>query len=85
MSTVNLIPMGVGEAFTARYYTSCLALGFLDQWLMIDCPHPARKMLREGSLAAGLAKPLDFDRIHAAAISHLHADHCCGLEAFGYY
>jgi ribonuclease BN (tRNA processing enzyme) len=85
MSTVNLIPMGVGEAFTARYYTSCLALGFLDQWLMIDCPHPARKMLREGSLAAGQAKPLDFDRIHAAAISHLHADHCCGLEAFGYY
>ena len=82
---MNLIPMGVGEAFTARYDTSCLALGFLDQWLMIDCPHPARKMLREGSTAAGLVKPLDFDRIHAAAISHLHADHCCGLEAFGYY
>jgi ribonuclease BN (tRNA processing enzyme) len=85
MSIVTLIPMGVGEAFTARYYTSCLVLGVLDNWLMIDCPHPARKMLREGSIAAGLPKPLDFDHIHAAALSHLHADHCCGLETFGYY
>jgi ribonuclease BN (tRNA processing enzyme) len=52
---------------------------------MIDCPHPARKMLREGSIAAGLPKPLDVEHIHAAALSHLHADHCCGLEALGYY
>lgn len=22
---------------------------------------------------------------HAAVVSHLHADHCCGLEDFGYY
>jgi ribonuclease BN (tRNA processing enzyme) len=52
---------------------------------MIDCPHPVRKLLREGSISAGLPKPLDIDHIHAVALSHLHADHCCGLEAFGYY
>jgi ribonuclease BN (tRNA processing enzyme) len=85
MSRVLLIPMGVGEAFTARHYTSCLALGTDDQWLLIDCPHPVRKMLHEGSTAAGLPQPLDIDRIHAAAVTHLHADHCCGLEDFGYY
>ena len=27
MSNVVLIPLGVGEAFTAMHYTSCLALG----------------------------------------------------------
>jgi ribonuclease BN (tRNA processing enzyme) len=85
MSSVLLIPLGVGEAFTARYYTSCLALSVGDDWLLIDCPHPVRKMLREASIAAGLAKPLDLDQIHAVAVSHLHADHCCGLEDFGYY
>jgi ribonuclease BN (tRNA processing enzyme) len=85
MSTVQLIPMGVGEAFSARHYTSCLALGVDDHWLLIDCPHPLRKMLREGSIAGGLAKPLDIDHLTAAAVTHLHADHCCGLEDFGYY
>src|SRR6516164_123353 len=85
MSTTRLIPLGVGEAFSARHYTSCLALGVDDEWLLIDCPHPIRKMLREGSIQAGLPKVLDVDRIRAVAVSHLHADHCCGLEDFGYY
>jgi ribonuclease BN (tRNA processing enzyme) len=85
MSSVVLMPLGVGEAFTARHYTSCLALGVDDQWLLIDCPHPVRKMLREGSVKAGLSPPLDLDRVIGAAVSHLHADHCCGLEDFGYY
>jgi ribonuclease BN (tRNA processing enzyme) len=85
MSTVLLIPMGVGEAFSARHYTSCLAMGVDDEWLLIDCPHPLRKMLREGSIAAGLPRPLDIDHFTAAAVTHLHADHSCGLEDFGYY
>jgi ribonuclease BN (tRNA processing enzyme) len=85
MGTVQLIPAGVGEAFTARRYTSCVALGCEGQWLLIDCPHPLRKMLREASIAAGLPQPLDIDHFTAAVVTHLHADHCCGLEDFGYY
>ncbi len=85
MSNVLLIPLGVGEAFTALHYTSCFILGIDDDWLLIDCPHPVRKMLREASIAAGLPRPLDLDRIRAAAVTHLHADHCCGLEDFGYF
>ena len=78
MSIVRLLPLGVGEAFTARHYTTCMALGVDDDWLLIECPHPIRKMLREASTAAGL--PFDLDRVVAVAISHLHADHCSGLE-----
>ena len=85
MNRVSLIPLGVGEAFTARHYTASLLFGVDGDWLLIDCPHPIRKMLREASLFAGFPAPLDLDRIHAAAVSHLHADHCCGLEDFGYY
>ncbi|SIO40102.1 Ribonuclease BN, tRNA processing enzyme [Singulisphaera sp. GP187] len=83
MSEVRLIPLGVGEAFTASHYTTCLALGVDDAWLLIECPHPIRKMLREATTAAGL--PFDLDRVEAIAVSHLHADHCSGLEDFGYY
>jgi ribonuclease BN (tRNA processing enzyme) len=42
-------------------------------------------MLREASIAAGLPRPLDIDHFTAAVVTHLHADHCCGLEDFGYY
>src|SRR3954469_1711980 len=83
MSDVRLIPLGVGEAFTARYYTTSLALGLGDDWLLIECPHPIRKMLREASLATGIA--LDLDRVRGVALSHLHADHCSGLEDYGFY
>lgn len=80
---VRVIPLGVGEAFTALHYTTCMALGAGDDWMLIDCPHPVRKMLREASQSAGLS--LDLDQIHGVALSHLHADHCSGLEDFGYY
>jgi ribonuclease BN (tRNA processing enzyme) len=80
---VRVIPLGVGEAFASRNYTTCLALGAGDAWMLVDCPHPVRKMLREGSAAAGL--PLDLDRVSGVALSHLHADHCSGLEDFAFY
>src|SRR3954471_4703112 len=83
MSEVRLIPLGVGEAFTARYYTTCLALGVDDVWLLVECPHPVRKMLREATAEAGF--PIDLDRVHGVALSHLHADHCSGLEDYGFY
>src|SRR5512135_3083509 len=83
MSDVRLIPLGVGAAFSALHYTTCLALGVDDTWLLIDCPHPVRKMLREGSVAAG--RPLDLDRISGIALSHLHADHCSGVEDYIYF
>jgi hypothetical protein len=71
MGDVCLIPLGVGEAFTARHYTTCLALGAGDDWLLLDCPHPIRKMLREASTAAG--RPFDLDRVRGVAVSHLAA------------
>ena len=42
-------------------------------------------MLREGTTLAGIPSPLDIDQILGVAISHLHADHACGLEDFGFY
>jgi ribonuclease BN (tRNA processing enzyme) len=83
MAEVRIIPLGVGDAFSARHYSTCLALGAGDDWVLLDCPHPVRKMLREGSHAAGM--PLDLDRIKGVVLSHLHADHCSGLEDYAFY
>ena len=84
MPEVRLIPLGVGDAFTARHYTTCLALGVDDSWLLIDCPHPVRKMWREASSSA-MGEPFDLDRVIGVAITHLHADHASGLEDFAYF
>ena len=77
--TLELVPLGVGDAFSALYYSSCLAVGFEGRWILVDCPHPIRKMLREADV------DLDLDRVEAVALTHLHADHASGLEGYGYF
>lgn len=83
MEGLSLIALGVGDAFSALYYSSCLAVSYGDSRLLIDCPHPIRKILRESGDAAGIE--LDVGSFDAVVLTHLHADHCSGLEGFGYF
>ncbi len=83
MSGLKLLPLGIGDAFSARHYSTCLALCAEERWLLVDCPHPIRKMMREASMRSGAA--LDLDRVEAVALTHLHADHASGLEGFGFF
>jgi ribonuclease BN (tRNA processing enzyme) len=80
---MRFVPLGVGDAFSARWYSSCLAIEAEGAWLLVDCPHPIRKILREASATAGV--DLDVDRFEAVVVTHLHADHASGLEGFGYF
>ncbi len=80
---MRLLPLGVGDAFTARYYSTCLAVEHDDHWILVDCPHPIQKMLREATVQAGLT--LGPERIEAVVLTHLHADHCSGLESFAFF
>ena len=83
MNDFRFIPLGVGDAFSARWYSSCLLLEAGGTRLLIDCPHPIRKILREaGELAH---EPLDLDRVSGVILTHLHADHASGLEGYAYY
>ncbi len=78
MSALSIVPLGVGDAFSARWYSSCLLVEADGQRLLIDCPHPIRKILREHAA-------LDVGDIDAIVLTHLHADHASGLEGFGYF
>jgi ribonuclease BN (tRNA processing enzyme) len=81
--TLTFIPLGVGDAFSARHYTSCVAVGAEGRWLLVDCPHPIRKVLREGS--AALPAPLDLGSFDAVLLTHLHSDHSSGVEGLGFH
>ncbi len=83
MSGLRVLVLGIGDAFSAQHYSSCFAVEAQGRWLLIDCPHPIRKMLREAELQAGLT--LDLQRLDGLVLTHLHSDHCSGLEGFAFY
>lgn len=83
MGGLRLLCLGTGEAFASRHYSSCFALESQERWLLVDCPHPIRKIAREAALAAGVA--FDLSQIDALVLTHLHGDHVSGLEVLGYY
>lgn len=83
MSDFSFIPLGVGDAFSALYYSSCLLLEAEGQRLLIDCPHPIRKILREAGQRTGCF--VDIPDISGIALTHLHSDHCSGIEGYAFY
>jgi ribonuclease BN (tRNA processing enzyme) len=80
---MNVLITGVGDAFTTRHYGSSAVIEAPDGHVMIDCPDPIHRVLREASSASGW--DLDVTKIHDLVITHLHGDHCNGLESFGFY
>lgn len=76
---MKVTALGVGDAFSARWYSTCLLVEHDGARLLIDCPHPIRKVLAESG--AGVDLP-DLD---AVVLTHLHADHCSGLEGLGFF
>lgn len=80
---MKVLPLGVGDAFASRYYSTSLAIGAEGRWLLVDCPHPIRKMLREAGETSGIA--LDVGDFEALVLTHCHADHCSGVEGYLFF
>jgi len=72
MSNVKLTFVGTGSAFAKRNYQNNLLIENCTESLLIDCGSTAYR-----SLAEMKKNPANIKNIF---ISHLHADHCGGLE-----
>ena len=84
--SLTLLPLGVGDAFTELHFTSCLALqagGAGGEQILVDCPHPIRRVLRDGARASGMT--IGAETILGVVLTHLHADHASGLEGLAYF
>ncbi len=80
---MRVVPLGVGDAFSERWYSTSFAIEAEGALVLVDCPHPIRKMLREARESSGL--DLRLERAEAVVLTHLHADHASGLEGYGYF
>jgi ribonuclease BN (tRNA processing enzyme) len=80
--TLQIVITGSGDAFSAQHYgSSAVALAPAGH-VLIDCPDPIHRAIREASLASGVR--IDAASILDVIITHLHGDHVNGLEAFGF-
>ena len=81
--SMQLLVTGTGDAFTSTSYgTSCVLQG--DQGpVLVDCPDPIRRVLRQASEKSGWEVTLN--TIDDILLTHLHGDHSNGLEAFGFW
>jgi ribonuclease BN (tRNA processing enzyme) len=83
MPRLSFLTLGVGDAFSARHFSSCLAVTYDGSWLLVDCPHPILKMLAHAVEKAGRGP--EIGTLQGVILTHLHGDHVSGLEILGYY
>lgn len=74
VNTMKLTFIGVGSAFTKKYWQSNMLLETGGKRLLIDCGTLAHLALRDLGLAVK-----DIDALY---VSHPHADHIGGIEEF---
>ena len=79
---MRVLILGAGDAFTTTGFGSSALIESSGSYLLLDCPDLVHRALAEAVRAAGW--DVDASRIDDILITHLHADHVNGLEAFGF-
>jgi ribonuclease BN (tRNA processing enzyme) len=81
---MKIFVLGVGDAFTIENYNTCFVVQGENGFnLAVECPHPYMKILHDVKTKSADV-PLISDIDHFI-ITHLHSDHCSGLETVGFY
>lgn len=79
---MRLLVTGIGDAFTSRYFGSSAVVEGPEGLVLLDCPDLIHRALREAREASGW--DVNADAIDDIILTHLHGDHCNGLESFGF-
>lgn len=82
-AALEVLPLGTGNyVATERFPTSLLIMAG-DLQILVDCPEPFMRMCKRAAQKSGRrVDPAGFRHI---VLTHLHGDHCNGLEAFGFW
>lgn len=74
--------LGIGDAFTNRGFGTSAVVQGPNGYFLLDCPDLVHRAIREACGVSGWK--LDHNMIDDILITHLHGDHCNGLESFGF-
>ena len=80
---MRILILGVGDAFTRRHFGSSALVQAKAGCVLIDCPDLIHRALHDATSRAGWN--IDVSGIHDIILTHLHGDHCNGLESFGFF
>ncbi len=79
---MRVLILGVGDAFTTTGFGSGALIEAPQGYAMVDCGDLIHRALAEATTKAGWS--VDSTQIHDVVLTHLHGDHCNGLESFGF-
>lgn len=80
---MQVLILGVGDAFSKRQFNTSALIEHSGRYLLLDCPAPINRILNDATSISGWT--VGIESIDNIIITHLHGDHCSGLEAFGFW
>ena len=79
---MRVLILGVGDAFTRAHFSTSALIEAPGGHVLLDCPDLIHRVIHEGTAQAGWSEnPLE---VHDVLLTHLHGDHCNGLESLAF-
>jgi len=79
---MRVLVLGVGDTFTKVHYTTSALIEAPGGYVLLDCPDLIHRVIHEGTSKAGWS--VDSQDVHDVLLTHLHGDHCNGLESLAF-
>ncbi len=79
---MRVLILGIGDAFTRLSYGSSALIEAPGGYVLLDCPDLVHRALFEATFGVGWE--VDASEVDHVLLTHLHGDHCNGLESLGF-